>query len=723
MRLFNIFGLLFLAGFAVSGRTGSAEPAVESGDGLRLDFSASGDLRGIAVAGEQLPFSASPSFQVMEVTAGVNAAGFVDLKCAGAKAVGDTLVIKASGERLEVTARLSPSSSGIRIRCNVKSTVRADRALVFRWIFPVAGRGWYWSGKLGEHRPVTGVERLENVVEAGVRTSRHGGLNTAEFGGVGNGSYGDRVGMGRFSPYPLASLVSKETGVGIGIDLENPVFYRLCYLRGRGLAVEFDLGLSPKTLKFPCQANLAWVVFKVDPEWGFRSAIQQYYRLFPGCFRNRVERQGIWMPFTDITSVKDYQDFGFAFHETNLKAGGKKRGKVTIADVDREIGVYSFQYVEPWDIQIAAEKGSLDYDAAVSAAYPPEPHRTQILRSVAFDPWDQWLIRVMWAPWFPTEYAISYTTNPDPDLGPGSRYAFIRHHTIDPALEAGFDGIYFDSWEFFWPFDLNYRVDHLNVADYPLCFSSSLDKPRPAVWHYASEYEMGRAVADELHTQGKLTMGNGFYRIPFTAGIMDLFGCEFEWPGKVEERDERWAYFRTMAAAKPIVVLLNRGMYSDYFTKKPYPGYDIYFREALFWGVYPSFFSPDAARNPYWRNPDAYETGRPFFRRYIPLIKEVAGAGWQPVTGAVCDKRQVRIERFGDGSSGAVYFTLRDPRGLFSGKVRVEVESRLLTSLGNPQCVEITGEKPLRVRKRRGYLYVEMKLGRGETRVLKFYRK
>ena len=46
------------------------------------------------------------------------------------------------------------------------------------------------------------------------------------------------------------------------------------------------------------------------------------------------------------------------------------------------------------------------------------------------------------------------------------------------------------------------------------------------------------------------------------------------------------------------------------------------------------------------------------FRKYIPLVRRVAEAGWQPVTGARTDNDAMRVERFGPSPAGEVYLTL-----------------------------------------------------------------
>src|SRR5690606_8720925 len=63
--------------------------------------------------------------------------------------------------------------------------------------------------------------------------------------------------------------------------------------------------------------------------------------------------------------------------------------------------------------------------------------------------------------------------------------------------------------------------------------------------------------------------------------------------------------------------------------------------------------------DPYWRSPYHYEIGRPFFKKYVPVIREVASAGWQPVTLARARPAHLGLERFG-GGDGPVYLTLRN---------------------------------------------------------------
>ena len=70
-------------------------------------------------------------------------------------------------------------------------------------------------------------------------------------------------------------------------------------------------------------------------------------------------------------------------------------------------------------------------------------------------------------------------------------------------------------------------------------------------------------------------------------------------------------------------------------------------QRVLFYGLQPSMFSVDAASNPYWENQALYDRDRDLFKKYVPLVCEVAEAGWEPVTLARSSNRNVFVECFG----------------------------------------------------------------------------
>jgi hypothetical protein len=68
----------------------------------------------------------------------------------------------------------------------------------------------------------------------------------------------------------------------------------------------------------------------------------------------------------------------------------------------------------------------------------------------------------------------------------------------------------------------------------------------------------------------------------------------------------------------------------------------------MFYGVFPSFFSADAATNPYWENKSLYDRDRPLFEKYIPVIAKLSHAGWEPLTYASAGASGVWLERYGN---------------------------------------------------------------------------
>jgi hypothetical protein len=288
---------------------------------------------------------------------------------------------------------------------------------------------------------------------------------------------------------------------------------------------------------------------------------------------------------------------------------------------DRGTGVLSFQYTEPWDIQLPIKRKLIPYDSLVSENMISGRHKSYLDVSATKDKNGLWQTSRLETPWFKTGWAVSITTNCDPELPDFNRYNYVLDSEINPARKMNVDGIYFDSMEWNWHHDMNYNEDHFALTDYPLTFSSAVG--RPAIWHLVSEFEFMKKISDEMHNQGKLAMGNGNGWNPFTASNLDLFGAELSWYSSGDHNVTALDFKRAISFQKPIVFLLNEGLNDKAFTEEPYPGYVIYFEKMLAYSFFPSFFSVDASNDPYWQDKKKVENGRPFFKKYIPLIKEI----------------------------------------------------------------------------------------------------
>ncbi len=546
----------------------------------------------------------------------------------------------------------------IELAGEIINLTESNLCLTLKLIFPMKEKeALSWNNDMDNSIVIQQGKIYSNYVEVSTTIPPAGSFNTI---GNENGGYGDKIGTGQMSFYPLASVSTASVGYGVGLDLSIPLVYRLSYNPDEGLIAEFDLALTPRTTKFPNRSFFKLQLFEHDPGWHFRSALKKYYEINPDQFKKRVTKEGIWLPFTPLHSIKGWEDFGFAFHETDWRAkDAGAKGKSTI-EADRDAGVYSFQYTEPWDIQIPIKNLNADYDEVISDRTIPSEHREYLKSSATFDKNNLWQTRKLETPWFESGWAVSITTNVDPEITNLNRYQFVCKDEINPSVKMKVDGIYFDSMEWNWHHDLNYNIKHFEFADYPLTFSSSLTNPKPAIWNYSSEFEMMKKVAEEMHAKGKLTMGNGFGFTPFAPGILDLFGAELSLYSKGDADKRKLQFNRAISAQKPIVFLFNEGLNDKVFSTPPYNGYIQYFEKMLFYGFFPSFFSVDAANDPYWQDSTRYNIGVPFFKKYIPVIREIAAAGWEPVTYLKISSTEIAAERFGDNLDKGIYFTIKN---------------------------------------------------------------
>ncbi len=251
-----------------------------------------------------------------------------------------------------------------------------------------------------------------------------------------------------------------------------------------------------------------------------------------------------------------------------------------------------------------------------------------------------------------------WVINPDPDLPSPNAYELFRENYFLLDLEQN-DGVYLDSvtvtsgfgrWE-------NRRLNHLAFSDTPLSFSN--DDGGPAQLAPQAHAELYRALGAELHPAGKHLFGNVFPEaMRFCAHLNDVMGSETD---KLVEADRLSRIRRTLAGTKVVTNLLQYNWdVPTYITTEEM---ERYIRGQLFWGFYPGVSSGGGmwvggAPDRYFSHPDLYERDRPLFRRYIPVIRQLGAAGWEPVTAAT-GGASASIERFGDFTRGPVLLTVR----------------------------------------------------------------
>ncbi len=144
----------------------------------------------------------------------------------------------------------------------------------------------------------------------------------------------------------------------------------------------------------------------------------------------------------------------------------------------------------------------------------------------------------------------------------------------------------------------------------------------------------------------KLMMANSTpIRLCWLAPMLEVMGTETNWnPGGTWRpmSDAELLYRRAMCKGKPFCFLMNTR-----FEEFSHELAERYMKRCLAYGMFPGFFSHNASQGHYFTRPELYNRDRPLFKKYVPLCKLVAEAGWEPITRAHSSDERVYVERFG----------------------------------------------------------------------------
>jgi hypothetical protein len=146
---------------------------------------------------------------------------------------------------------------------------------------------------------------------------------------------------------------------------------------------------------------------------------------------------------------------------------------------------------------------------------------------------------------------------------------------------------------------------------------------------------------------GKLMMANSTpIRLCWLTPLCDVLGTETDWNPNRTWRpmsDSDLLYRRVMCKGKPYCFLMNTR-----FEEFSHELVGKYMKRCLAYGMYPGFFSHNASQGHYFTRPELYERDRDLFKKYVPLCRLVAEAGWVPITHARSSDEHIYIERFGN---------------------------------------------------------------------------
>ncbi len=589
------------------------EIRLTSGD--TLAFAPNGTWRSVTIGERQLPITAgAPVVSVCDVERG----GAYTPLLGTVRAAGGNLHMALASEPLDLKAILIISPA--KFTLHIEDTTGRDRGLLVRVSVPVNAVGWQWWDDIERRRAIEPDRLYENVKPL------------RAFAALPEWKDKPDLRMGFNSPN-FCTVISGPVGLCLAVPLDQPRIFRTGYDSKQKLfSITYDVALCRETAP-PSQATFELELFGCHPQWGMRGALDAYYQRHSGFFTKNLKDEGMWIAFSRLNEIDNVTEFGVAIQE----------GAASFT-YDDQIGVQSFSY----------------YTHAGIYANVPEHNRNT-------DPTPSLERRIA-----AVEAVLKRTTDRDAvyaecglhDAGgnlsaqPGSVYGdVLAQFCLEPELFYGrflldridsffdsyrkrggeLDGFYYDGLTT----GINYRREHFRHASYPPSWDPVAKKPY--LYNYFSSVEWARQVADKLHTTGKLTMMNGAMGAsPFCSPYLDVMGAE---TGLNIPRTD-FNFVKTICRHKPFVTLL-KGNYAKLTTGQ----IELFMKRCLAYGVFPGYFDwPPSGLGPggrYWDHPEYYERDRLLFRKYQPLVKMIATAGWEPVTFARADDSRLQVERFG----------------------------------------------------------------------------
>ncbi len=627
--------MMVLAAVAIDNADGSAdEMRVRTGDRFGLSFSSAGALTGISSDGRELLPGGREELCPVSVCDLRESAQFVTAEGKAVAQKDGAIVHEAdvAGMSLGVTARYEATDELITVKLNVQDTTGQDRGLLVRFDLPVQAAGWRWWDDMEATRLIGEMGTYEN--------SRR----IREFAALPEWRDVPALNMGAHS-VNFCNVISGPVGLCYAVPLDQPRIFRTGYDADEQLFyIVYDVALAKETAP-PSAAEFTFYLYRCDPAWGMRSALDRYYRLFPHFFTKHVEREGMWMAFSRLSEIDNVNEFRFAFQEGAPEPGYDDRLGVDSLTYFTHAGL--FANIPDYNPETDPEPSYDRQLAAVREKFRQNTGSAEIFDACGLhDAQDRLSVKRT------SVYGhVIAQYNLDPQL-PYGKHMLDRIPGVFQSYRerrgGGLDGFYYDGITT----GINYRRDHFRAAEYPPIWDSVQKKP--FLYNYFSSVEFARETAKRLHGQGKITMMNGAMGSSFyTAPYLDVMGAE---TGLRINRSS-FNYVRTICRQKPFVTLLKGN-----FSKLTKEDMALFMRRCVAYGVFPGVFDwPPSGLGPgsrYWDHAEWYERDRANWRKYQTVCQQLAKAGWEPLTLARSSDPGLALERFGNATDGEVFFTV-----------------------------------------------------------------
>lgn len=627
--------MVVLALLTLLGSGGAAMGATFLAQGLALTVDDGLNVTGLAVDGVAQVVRAEPLVSLAPVETGQ----YVPATVLGGNAQ-QGLRLDFGPAQAQGTLSIAGVGPALRFSLDLKGADLPARGMLLRFAFPVDATGWQWYSDIQTATPIVAGRLYENVVPL------------RAYADLPEWKDKPALRMG-YCNRNFCSVIAGPQALCLAVPLDRPCMFRTDYdATNKRFEILYDFAFSPDTRQ-PNQVSFSFDLYACDPQWGMRSALARYYQMYPDLFKVYAPQQGQWMAFNRLSEIDNANEFWFGLQEGAPEP-----------EYDDKIDVLSTIYYThagmpanlppPYD----PEKDPLPpYEAQVAAvneAFRKNMGQEGIYDIVGTRKPDGRLAVEKWS-----VYAhLIAQFDLDPEL-PWGKYlianTITRTESIKQTRNGNLDGFYYDGLSA----GLDYSTAHFKTHDAPVLWDPVNKKP--FINNFYSSVKFARGTAELLRPRGQITMMNGalgdsFYVCPW----LDILGAE---TGLIIPR-ESFNYIRTVIYHKPFLTLL-KGNYEKSIGR---PQVELFMRRCLAYGVYPGFFDwPPSGLGPggqYWNHPRYYERDRDLFRKYEPLCRNLALAGWEPVTYARSSDPAVYVERFGPDAGGVVWLTLlnEEPR-------------------------------------------------------------
>ncbi len=573
-----------------------------------------------------------------------------ELKLSNPSASGECL--RWMGRELETDwiVMAEPSGQGGDWMFTVQLSSEEDRCLRLGVGVSLNPEGWDWHDDVRMVRRVVGHEGvMENVMPV---------------------SWGAK---GRQSVYPIG-VISRTSGVlSVETDLSEPRAFVLQADPGRSFfGVWYDVALTRMTSNFPGRAafRCAFRSWK-NPAMPFRTALAGLYKRTAFFEKSPALPMGAGLMAPAFPQLSNAADYGFAWwceEEASPRDASWPQGPV-LGIVKMAPALFQAFVPPGFPVEAAAVEDLMRLLSSKGDAGQRDSAASALL-SAARAPGG---VRQIHLPESADASRAWMELNLDPELAvspalPVSR-AMTEWRRISEEIKRGRGtGFLLDAISSLSALD--YQAPALAVADYPCVFQAGLFHPAVATAFSAVEYLA--PLSGFLREKGLPLMGavEGPAH-PF------IFPCLSAAVGKIpagpagryaDPPDSLLNYYRAMMGKKAMMLRVQPelSLFSSNAVQR-------FFMDSLFLGFLPSL---EVAEGSTQALAEWLEREGAAWRTYLPLIRRLAEAGWNPLGAlGVQAGEDVQIEAFGS-LGGIRHLTLKNPGSFSEAVLRVPVKGR-----------------------------------------------